>query len=77
MNSLKDVEERSETFNTDEDPSGWRPYYTFIERLREKYALNDVVQGKDTYLNQDYAKIVIKFLADSQFLLVFLFSCVL
>lgn len=31
--------------NTDEDPSGWRPYYTFVDHLREKYAKNEVLQG--------------------------------
>lgn len=65
MNSLKDVEERSETFNTDEDPSGWRPYYTFIERLREKYAVNDIAQGKYTFCNRDMRKIVIWLLVNS------------
>ncbi|KAG9457523.1 hypothetical protein H6P81_002031 [Aristolochia fimbriata] len=38
---LKDVEQRSEDFNTDEDPSGWRPYYTFVDHLQEKYSKND------------------------------------
>ncbi|OVA11427.1 STAG [Macleaya cordata] len=38
---LKDVQKRTENVNTDEDPSGWRPYYTFVDHLREKYAKND------------------------------------
>lgn len=38
---MKDVEKRTENVNTDEDPSGWRPYYTFIDSLREKYAKNE------------------------------------
>lgn len=47
--SLKDVEKRSENVNTDEDPSGWRPYHTFVEHLHEKYVKNDALQG--TYTN--------------------------
>ena len=47
--SLKDVEKRSENVNTDEDPSGWRPYYNFVEHLHEKYVKNDALQG--TYTN--------------------------
>ncbi|XP_021608401.1 sister-chromatid cohesion protein 3 isoform X4 [Manihot esculenta] len=39
--SLKDVQSRTVNVNTDEDPSGWRPYYTFVENLREKYAKNE------------------------------------
>lgn len=35
-NSLKDVQKRSENVNIDEDPSGWRPYSTFVEYLQEK-----------------------------------------
>ncbi|KAF2298603.1 hypothetical protein GH714_024287 [Hevea brasiliensis] len=38
---LKDVQSRIENVNTDEDPSGWRPYYTFVDNLREKYAKNE------------------------------------
>ncbi|KAF7818257.1 sister-chromatid cohesion protein 3 [Senna tora] len=38
---MKDVQRRTENVNTDEDPSGWRPYYTFIDNLREKYAKNE------------------------------------
>lgn len=42
---MKDVQRRTENVNTDEDPSGWRPYYTFIDNLREKYAKNEGFQG--------------------------------
>ncbi|KAK6940896.1 STAG protein, partial [Dillenia turbinata] len=41
---LKDVQKRTENINTDEDPSGWRPYYTFVDNLRDKYAKNEVLQ---------------------------------
>ncbi|KAM7277394.1 hypothetical protein ACFE04_019260 [Oxalis oulophora] len=41
LDILKDVEQRTENVNTDEDPSGWRPYYTFVEYLKEKYAKNE------------------------------------
>ncbi|RVW21247.1 Sister-chromatid cohesion protein 3 [Vitis vinifera] len=44
--SLKDVQKRTENVNTDEDPSGWRPYYTFIDSLREKYSKNDGFQDE-------------------------------
>lgn len=43
--SLKDVQSRTVNVNTDEDPSGWRPYYTFVENLREKYAKNEGLPG--------------------------------
>lgn len=42
---MKDVQKRTEGVDTDEDPSGWRPYYTFIDNLREKYAKNEGFQG--------------------------------
>lgn len=45
MNSMKDVQKRTENVNTEENPSGWRPYYTFIDSLREKYAKNEGFQG--------------------------------
>ncbi|KAG5252070.1 sister-chromatid cohesion protein [Salix suchowensis] len=38
---LKDVQSRTENINTDEDPSGWRPYHTFVDSLREKYVKNE------------------------------------
>ncbi|XP_059660558.1 sister-chromatid cohesion protein 3 isoform X2 [Cornus florida] len=41
LDILKDVQKRTENVNTDEDPSGWRPYYTFVDTLREKYAKNE------------------------------------
>ena len=44
-NSVKDVQNRTENVNTDEDSSGWRPYYTFIDSLREKCAKNEGLQG--------------------------------
>ncbi|KAH7577462.1 hypothetical protein JRO89_XS01G0253900 [Xanthoceras sorbifolium] len=44
--SLKDVQKRTENINTDEDPSGWRPYNTFVESLREKYAKNEGIQDE-------------------------------
>lgn len=42
---MKDVQKRTENVNTEENPSGWRPYYTFIDSLREKYAKNEAFQG--------------------------------
>lgn len=42
---VKDVQGRTENVNTDEDPSGWRPYHTFVDNLLEKYAKNEGVQG--------------------------------
>lgn len=47
LDILKDVQKRSENVNTDEDPSGWRPYYTFVDTLREKYAKNEEFQVAD------------------------------
>ncbi|XP_010914380.1 sister-chromatid cohesion protein 3 isoform X2 [Elaeis guineensis] len=46
LDILKDVEKRSENVNTDEDPSGWRPYYNFVEHLHEKYVKNDALQDE-------------------------------
>lgn len=43
--SLKDIQTRVENINTDEDPSGWRPYHAFIDILREKYTKNEGLQG--------------------------------
>lgn len=49
MDILKDVEKTTENVNTDEDPSGWRPYHIFVDTVREKYAkgegLQDVKEG--------------------------------
>ncbi|KAM0928949.1 hypothetical protein ACQ4PT_001917 [Festuca glaucescens] len=35
--------ERAQETNTNEDPSAWRPYFTFVEHLREKHAKNEVL----------------------------------
>ncbi|XP_061366461.1 sister-chromatid cohesion protein 3 [Gastrolobium bilobum] len=43
---MKDVQKRTENVNTEENPSGWRPYYTFIDSLREKYAKNEGFQDE-------------------------------
>ncbi|GLT76316.1 hypothetical protein SLA2020_479850 [Shorea laevis] len=32
--------------NTVEDPSGWRPYFTFYDSLQEKYATNEGLQDE-------------------------------
>jgi hypothetical protein len=39
------MSKRTENVNKDENPSGWRPYCTFVEVLREKCAKSEVVQG--------------------------------
>ncbi|GKB03784.1 sister-chromatid cohesion protein 3, partial [Tanacetum coccineum] len=36
ISSLKNLQGRTRNINTDEDPSGWRPYLTFVDTLREK-----------------------------------------
>ncbi|XP_075642454.1 sister-chromatid cohesion protein 3 [Castanea sativa] len=46
LDIVKDVQNRTENVNTDEDPSGWRPYYTFVDSLREKYAKNEGLQDE-------------------------------
>eukprot|EP00252_Welwitschia_mirabilis_P020326 TRINITY_DN4955_c0_g2_i1.p1 TRINITY_DN4955_c0_g2~~TRINITY_DN4955_c0_g2_i1.p1 ORF type:complete len:753 (-),score=175.27 TRINITY_DN4955_c0_g2_i1:264-2498(-) len=33
---ITDVRKKAEGINTDEDPSGWRPYFIFIDSLQEK-----------------------------------------
>lgn len=38
---LKDVQKCAEDVDTDEDPSGWRPYHTFVDTLREKHLKNE------------------------------------
>ncbi|KAK7284692.1 hypothetical protein RJT34_19442 [Clitoria ternatea] len=43
---MKDVQQRTGNVNTEENPSGWRPYYTFIDTLREKYAKNEGFQDE-------------------------------
>ncbi|KAH7517148.1 hypothetical protein FEM48_Zijuj09G0031600 [Ziziphus jujuba var. spinosa] len=47
LDVMKDVQKRTESVDTDEDPSGWRPYYTFVDNLREKYAKNEGFQVGD------------------------------
>uniref|UniRef100_A0A5B7CBP1 Putative sister-chromatid cohesion protein 3 isoform X2 n=1 Tax=Davidia involucrata TaxID=16924 RepID=A0A5B7CBP1_DAVIN len=46
LDIVKDVQKRTENVNTDEDPSGWRPYFTFVDSLREKYAKNEGFQDE-------------------------------
>lgn len=41
MDVIKDVQNRTESVNTEENPSGWRPYHVFLEILHEKYAKNE------------------------------------
>ncbi|XVF72517.1 hypothetical protein PTKIN_Ptkin12aG0127600 [Pterospermum kingtungense] len=43
---LQDVQKRTENVNTDEDPSGWRPYNTFHDSLQEKCAKNEGIQDE-------------------------------
>lgn len=38
---IKDVQKKVNGINTDEDPSSWRPYFTFMEYLQEKYTRNE------------------------------------
>ncbi|KAK6164775.1 hypothetical protein DH2020_001639 [Rehmannia glutinosa] len=48
LDIMRGVERRTENVKTDEDPSGWRPYYTFLDTLREKYLKNEAVKdGKE------------------------------
>ncbi|KAE8692103.1 NPL4-like protein 1 [Hibiscus syriacus] len=42
----KDIERRTENVNTEEDPSGWRPYNIFYDSLQEKCAKNDGIQDE-------------------------------
>jgi len=42
---LNDVQQRAQNVNTEENPSGWRPFHTFIAYLREKCAKNEAFQG--------------------------------
>ncbi|XP_073150312.1 sister-chromatid cohesion protein 3 [Henckelia pumila] len=44
LDVIRGVERRTENVNKDEDPSGWRPYFTFLDNLREKYAKNEGVK---------------------------------
>ncbi|KAL2345358.1 hypothetical protein Fmac_006643 [Flemingia macrophylla] len=43
---MKDVQQRKGNVNTEENPSGWRPYYTFITSLEEKFAKNEGFQDE-------------------------------
>ncbi|XP_057838911.2 sister-chromatid cohesion protein 3 isoform X2 [Cryptomeria japonica] len=38
---IKHVQKRVEGINTDEDPSSWRPYFTFVDYLQEKHLKNE------------------------------------
>lgn len=46
LDILKNVEKRIENVNTDEDPSGWRPYFSFVDTLHDKYSKNEGVQDE-------------------------------
>ncbi|KAK7378918.1 hypothetical protein VNO80_04367 [Phaseolus coccineus] len=43
---LNDVQQRAQNVNTEENPSGWRPFHTFIAYLREKCAKNEGFQDE-------------------------------
>ncbi|GMJ09154.1 sister-chromatid cohesion protein 3, SISTER-CHROMATID COHESION PROTEIN 3 [Hibiscus trionum] len=43
---LEDVQKMTENVNTEEDPSGWRPYNTFYDTLQEKCAKNEGIQDE-------------------------------
>ncbi|KAK6141303.1 hypothetical protein DH2020_024939 [Rehmannia glutinosa] len=45
LDIMRGIERRTENEKTDEDPSGWRPYHTFLDTLRQKYLKNEA--GKD------------------------------
>ncbi|KAL7112780.1 hypothetical protein ACP275_04G023100 [Erythranthe tilingii] len=48
LDIMRGVERRTENVKTDEDPSGWRPYYAFLDTIREKYLKNEAVKdGKE------------------------------
>ncbi|KAL2636383.1 hypothetical protein R1flu_007862 [Riccia fluitans] len=42
---LADIEPRVRGVDTDQDPSGWRPYFTFVDLLREKSAKHEAPAG--------------------------------
>lgn len=50
---------RAGNINTDEDPSGWRPYFSFLEILQEKYAKNEGFAGMILFLI--YVELLIRF----------------
>ncbi|KAH6766345.1 sister-chromatid cohesion protein 3 [Perilla frutescens var. hirtella] len=41
LDIMKVIERRTEHVKKDEDPSGWRAYYKFLETIREKYLKNE------------------------------------
>ncbi|KAL3644830.1 peptidyl-prolyl cis-trans isomerase precursor [Castilleja foliolosa] len=41
LDIMREVERRTENVKMDQDPSGWRPFYTFLDTLREKYLRNE------------------------------------
>ncbi|GAB2248509.1 hypothetical protein Droror1_Dr00008391 [Drosera rotundifolia] len=47
LDILNDIQGRTTNLNKDEDPSGWRPYFTFVDTLLEKYAKNEGAAGVD------------------------------
>ncbi|CAA0828152.1 Sister-chromatid cohesion protein 3 [Striga hermonthica] len=47
LDIMRAVERRTENVNTDQDPSGWRPYHTFVDTLREKYLKNEAPKAAD------------------------------
>nr|GFB47319.1 sister-chromatid cohesion protein 3 [Tanacetum cinerariifolium] len=42
---LKNLQDRTRNMNTDEDPSSWRPYLTFVDTLPEKSLKKDEREG--------------------------------
>lgn len=44
---LRNIQGRTENINTDEDPSGWRPYHRFVEILQEKCAKMEGFAGAE------------------------------
>ncbi|KAL8262154.1 hypothetical protein R6Q59_026203 [Mikania micrantha] len=48
LSILNDLQNLTRNVNTNEDPSGWRPYLMFIESLREKSLKNEVDEKEGT-----------------------------
>jgi len=69
---LNDVQQRAQNVNTEENPSGWRPFHTFIAYLREKCAKNEGFQG-----NLYIFFFILRYVPDSQILSVIKQSWVL
>ncbi|XP_074274226.1 sister-chromatid cohesion protein 3 [Silene latifolia] len=44
---LKNIQGRTDNINTDEDPSGWRPYHIFVETLKDRCAKMEGFAGAD------------------------------